>query len=121
MSYVAVHAKALNRMRSKQAVTVTFVGPVEGEYDPETDTYLPPGEDRSVMGLALELPGNAEEYAALELILQRPITLFFVPFARGAAPAHDSQVLWAGEARAIKQSFPVRPDGIYIGARLILV
>jgi hypothetical protein len=121
LKYEKLHSKSLQRLRKAEGVEVAFVSGGEAVYDPEMDEYTETPEGSSVVGLAVELPGNPEEYAALDLLLYRPITLFFVPYTHGEAPGHASHVFWAGKDRAIKQSFPVRPDGVYIGARLILV
>lgn len=104
MDYVAKHTKALQKVRDNGA-PVTFSQP-----------YPATG---NITGQAVELPGDPEEYQALELIGQEPITLFFVPDVFGDSPALRSVVPWAGKDRVVARIFPIRPDGTMIAARVV--
>jgi hypothetical protein len=106
MSYVTEkHGKALSRTRERGA-PVTF--------------YRINSED-TITGYAVELPGDPEEYAALELIQRNPATLFFVPDHPLQADMIGLFVEWAGRTRIVDKRFPIRPTGVMIAARLIVL
>lgn len=119
MNYTAKHAQALKKVE-RDGVAVEFKRSTPGVYNPETDTHSPPTE-QSVLGFAVELPGDPEEYAELELIPLEPVTLLFVPEVMGETPMQNGQVYWAGKTRTVKQIFPYRPAGVLLAARVIVV
>lgn len=75
----------------------------------------------SITGKAVEVPGDPEIYAGLELIHSEPVTLIFIPSVIGSIPPLGSTVAWAGVVRTVRDRMPYRPAGIAVAARLILV
>jgi hypothetical protein len=119
MDYTQKHLDALEKVTEKGA-PVSFDAEGTGAYDELTDTEVEvPGS--SVAGFAVEIPGNADEYEALELIGHEAVTLFFVPTVMGQKPAKNSKVNWAGALRTVKENFPIRPAGVYFAGRIIVV
>ena len=119
MDYVAKHSSALAKVRDA-GVLVSFDTVTPGVYDPTTDTQDPPVRS-SVEGYAVEIPGDPEEYKALELIPAHPITLMFVPNVLGETPVIGSTITWAGELRTVNQQFPIRPAELTIASRVIAI
>jgi hypothetical protein len=121
--YTDKYLQMLEKVTSKGADVSFDEGKAESTFDPLTDTFTghataPP---TAVTGKAVEIPGDPEEYAVLQLIAQSPATLLFVPDRMGQTPADNSICLWGGVLRSVKQVFPIRPAGTVIGARVICV
>jgi|SRR5690606_12254112 len=119
VNYEAKHAKALKKVQNGGA-PVTFTKTVPGSYDPVTQEHTQPSEI-TVSGSAVEIPGDPEEYAASDLIPRNPVTLIFVPAERGQELEQNMVCEWAGLNRSVFQRFPIRPDGVVIATRVILV
>lgn len=119
MSFEGKHSDALAKVR-RYGAPVSFDTTTPGEYNPATDTQEDPVVS-SVAGHAVETPGDPEEYEVLELIGTGAVTLMFVPTVYGETPKLGSTAHWAGALRTVKQIFPIRPDGVLIAARVILV
>lgn len=119
MDYSPVHAKALQKVQDKGAPAVFYLRD-PGDYDPDQDKYPDPSETGTVEGSAVELPGDPEEYAAMDLIPTAVLTLFFVPDTFGEAPPLSAVILWAGAKRTVRAIIPIRPAGELIAARVIV-
>lgn len=116
--------KVARRKVEKDGAPVTFTtsgGFPDDVYD-ETDDAEAALEAAIVglKGVAIELPGDPEEYVALELLKAEPVTLFFVPDEIGNLPQMSDTAAWAGKVRTVQQIFPVRPAGIGVAAKVIM-
>lgn len=119
MDYVALHASLLQRL--KKLGTAVTVGSADSGavYNPSTDSWTG-GAVNDIPGFAVEVPGDPEEYQTLELITAQPATLLFVPVTFDSTPALGMGVTWAGTARTVRAVRPIRPDGRFVGGRLLL-
>lgn len=120
MDSASLYAKALGKLKARGAIAVAFTVVTPGAFDPLTETDSPPTSS-TVSGWAVELPGDPEEYAAMELIGTEAITLMFAPDTLGDKPPLGSSIEWAGAARTVKQTFPIRPFGDLVAAKVILI
>jgi hypothetical protein len=117
--YRTDHQEALQDMRNDGS-PVLFGSDSPGTYDPGSDTWT--GSSKStVEGFAIEVPGDPDEYEALRLTLQNPITLQFVPTTFNTSPAQGQTLVWAGLKRTVKSVRHVRPAQETIAARVVLV
>lgn len=89
-----------------------------GTYDPDAGWQENP--EAGVNGKAVELPGEAQEYEALELIGTDAVTLLFVPTVMGELPRLGYDGTWAGKVRTVRQVFPIRPAGTALLARVVM-
>lgn len=119
--YSRQHAEALRDVK-KAGADVVFKGPPAGKrpYDPATGEFGDAPAAGDVEGVAAEVKGDPEQYAAAEVIGVDPLTLMFIPTTFGQLPAKGSVATWAGKARTVKALFPIRPAGKAIGARVVL-
>lgn len=111
--------KQARRVVNTKGAAVAFSVVGEGDYNDETDEFEPP-VNSSVPGLAVEVPGDPEEYERLGLIKANPVTLIFVPDTIGQAPPLHSHVSWAGTRRIVQSVLPYRPAGVVAAARVVL-
>lgn len=115
--YSAEHARAYRQVTRKGTDVV---------FNPsDSDTYSGSGEwtdgaSDTIAGKAVEIPGDPAEYEPLELIGKDAATLMFVPTTIGSIPQQGFTATWAGKVRTVKQSFPFRPAGVAIMAKVIL-
>lgn len=117
--YATDHASALTDV-TEAGAAVTFSKTTPGTYTESTDSWSTPVTTSCPMS-AVEVPGDDQEYAALDLIQMNPVTLFAVPTTFGDLPTLDMTGTWAGAGRSIKKIRPLRPDGTVIGAFLVCV
>lgn len=114
------HARVLRSLQGRGAAVRFSAGVTGGVYDPQTDTWSG-GQVVAVEGIAVEVPGDLQEYEALEVIGKGATTLTFVPTTFGQAPGKGSAVQWAGRTRTVRAVRPVQPAGQAIAARVVLV
>lgn len=116
-NYAAKHAQAYARL-AKDGAEVTFKAGSEGTYNPDgswTDNAV-----ANVAGNAAELPGEVQEYEALELIGKDAVTLLFVPATIGQLPGLGYAATWRGKTRTVRRVAPIAPAGVAIMARVVL-
>jgi hypothetical protein len=92
---------------------------VSENYD-ETEGPPPDMADGIVEGDAVEVMGNPEEYIGMDLVRSEPVTLLFVPNQLNALPGLGAVAHWAGTDRTVQATYPIRPQGVGLAARLIL-
>jgi len=107
-NYENEHARLLSKFREKGAPPVVFT----------VWTSNPPVK---VEGLAIEIPADAEEYKVYDLTVADAITLMFIPITFGEIPPLHSSVMWAGREHSVHTRLPIRPAGIAIATRVLLV
>lgn len=112
------YSRALTKTR-KNGAAVTFQLEIPGTHIPATDTFTSPSTV-TVPGFAVEIPGDPEEYAQYGLTIEQAITLFFVPYPSGVKPELQSTLVWSGTKYTLAYVVPIRPDGDFLGGRLIL-
>jgi hypothetical protein len=116
--YEAKHSQVLDTVKSRGA-PIVFTLVTGGEYDPETDTSLPPQRSQ-VNGYAVELPQDPEEYRNMELVLQEDVILMFVPNVFGQRPAVGGVTDWAGRRRVVTKVLPYRPAEVVLAAKVVV-
>lgn len=119
MDYRAKHAEAYRKIKDKGS-RVVFERGVAGEYDELTDTFSE-GVDSEVPGYAVEIPGDPEEFEALELIGKNPVTLMFAADVFGAIPNLNDTVSWAGRKGTVHSLQPLRPAEVVVTTKVILL
>lgn len=84
-------------------------------YDPVTDEWTNPGgTTTSVGGKAVQVAGDPDRYAALNLVLVNPVTLLVAAKNLTTKPKVGMQVAWAGELYTVRDVEPTAPDGTAI-------
>lgn len=117
MSYAAKHAAALSKVTAKGA-SVTLSKVTQGSYDPETD--LATASTATVAGYAVEVPGDARRYSALNLVESKASTLLFVPTTYGDTPELGATCSWGGNTLTVRDVQLLAPDGTTILANLVV-
>lgn len=118
MSYADDATGALNDITDAGA-SVTFTQQTPGVYDAATDTFTG-AATVTVAGSAVEIPGDADVYAALELVLLQARTLLFGASTYGAAPALGASVTWGGAVYTVRSVDGVSPDGNAIISTIVV-
>lgn len=104
---------------------ITFTRQSPGTLDPSTGTWTTPPAT-TITGSAIQVRGNPQRYAALELILSTMPTLLFTPTSYGlrAFTAEfvmpGDTVVWNGVTFTVRDIDPVAPDGFVIVARIVV-
>lgn len=110
MSYTDDATGALADLTDAGA-SVTFTQQTPGVYDAATDTFTG-AATTTVTGSAIEVPGNPDVYAALELIKLETRTLLFAASIYGnGRPALGMFVTWNGATFTVRSVDAVAPDG----------
>ena len=101
---------------ASRGVDVIFATTSSGSFDETAET----GSDTSsdLVGKAVELPADPEEYRERELILGVHLTLIFVPSVLGQYPGSGATVTWAGVLRTVRAVMPYRPQGVALAAKV---
>lgn len=110
--YDAVAQRSLATIKRKGA-KVTFPGGGPPVYDPLSDSWSG-GSATSVVGSAVQVPGDPDKLAALSLVLVNPVTLLVAASGLGIVPTPGGTFTWAGKTYTIKFSEPVAPSGVAI-------
>lgn len=119
MSYaLARHKRAYDKLGVKgQDVTFTYQ---TSTYDPTTDDNSAPSTFE-VAGRAVNIDSDPKQFAELNLSIEEALTLFFIPEGVGQYPPQLSTVIWDGTVRKVRAVTPIRPTGIVIAAKVVLV
>lgn len=91
-------------------------------HDPDTDEISI--IDTAVLGLAVKVRGEPEQYRTLELVETDAPTLMFVPKVYGDRVDVGDLVTWpptGGREHTVRACFHVEPDGVVIASRVIVV
>jgi hypothetical protein len=99
--------------------SVTFTQATPGVYDETTDTFTG-GATVTVAGSAVEVGGDPNVYAALELVQSEAPTLLFSSSTYGALPALGASVTWGGAVYTVRSVDTVAPDGVAILATIVV-
>lgn len=118
MTYATTHARAKTIVVGAGAA-VTFTLTTPGTYDSTTDTYSAPST-ASIVGSAVRVAGDPQQYKALELVEEEAPTIFFTPTTFGQLPAPGYSVTWGGLTFVTRAVRPISPDGTAIAARIVV-
>jgi hypothetical protein len=108
---------SLASVLARKGAPVTFTHSTPGTYDAGTDTSTPP-TTVTVTGLAMQIDGDPEAYAALGLIQSENPMLLFKPDTRGVMPVLGSTVVWGGEPFIVKDVETLAMAGVATAARV---
>lgn len=117
-NYSRQWASALRQMQRKGA-PVVFTLVTAGAETIATGTRGP-GTSATVAGYAVRVRGKPLTYQALALIESESPTLEFIPNVYGQLPALNSTAVFGGKSYATADVEPIAPDGVAIGARVIV-
>ena len=118
MSYADDATGARNDLADAGA-SVTFTQQTPGVYDEATDTFTG-AATVTVAGSAVEVGGDPNVYAALELVQSEAPTLLFSSSTYGALPALGASVTWGGAVYTVRSVDAVAPDGVAILATIVV-
>jgi hypothetical protein len=104
---------------ARKGAPVAFGKLVPGEYDSATDTTLPP-TTLTVTGTAMQIEGDPDLYARLQLIEQDNPTLLFNPDTVGVLPVLGMTVSWGGETLTVKVITPLAMNGTPTAAKIVV-
>lgn len=107
--YTATAQRSLATIKRKGG-KITFAGGGAPVYDPITDQWSG-GSATSVVGSAVQVPGDPDRMAALSLVLVNPVTLLVAASGLSIVPQPGGTFTWAGKTYTIKFCEPVAPDG----------
>lgn len=118
-SYTEDHADALADVaEAGAAITFTLARP--GVEDPATGTFGS-GSVSIVTGQATDAgKDNLTRYLALNLVVAKARTLFFVPDTLGELPELDSSATWGDATYVVKDIKPYEPNGVALFAEIIV-
>lgn len=118
MSYTDDATGALADLTDAGA-SVTFTQQTPGVYDAATDTFTG-AATVTVAGSAVEIPGDPDTYAALELVLLQARTLLFSASTYAALPALGASVTWGSAVFTVRSVDSVAPDGNAIISTIVV-
>lgn len=108
--YDAIAARAAATIAEKGA-DVSFPGTATGgTYDWQTDSFTGPGSVDAT-GKAVQIEGDADRFAALNLKLINPVTLMIAAHGLAVTPVPGMPIVWAGKSYTLKDVDTVAPDG----------
>lgn len=107
--YTATAQRARATIARKGAI-VTFTRGGAAVYDPATDTWTG-GSSTPVSGVAVQIDGNPDRFAALSLVLVNPVTLLVAAQGLTITPRPGDAMLWAGLTYTVKDVKPTAPAG----------
>jgi hypothetical protein len=110
---------SLRGVLSRKGAPVTFSYGTPGTYDPATDTTTG-GSVATVTGYAMQIDGDPDLYARLQLIESDNPTLLFQPDTLGQLPALGATVPWGGETLTVKNVLPAAMDGTATAAKIVV-
>jgi len=109
--YDAVAQRALAAITRKGG-PVTFPGTgTPPTYDPATDTWSGGAAGADVVGRAVQIDGDPDRFAALNLVLVNPVTLMVAASGLTVTPAVGMLFTWGGLTYSLKDKEEVKPDG----------
>jgi hypothetical protein len=102
---------------ARKGAPVTFSQTTPGVYDGTTGVW---SDDVvvTVSGLAMQIEGDPETYAALGLVESLNPTLLFRPSVPGVLPALGMTIVWGGNPLTVKDVEPEAMNGIAKSARI---
>lgn len=118
MSYADDATGARNDLADAGA-SVTFTQQTPGVYNEATDTFTG-AATVTVAGSAMEIAGDPDTYAALELVQSEAPTLLFSASTYGALPGLGASVTWGGAAYTVRSVDALAPDGVAILATIVV-
>lgn len=110
--YDAVATRALATIARKGS-PVTFGATTGGTYNPLTDTWSG-GTASAITGQAVQIEGDPDRFAALNLVLVNPVTLLVAAKDLDVAPEPGMTFTWASKVYTIKDVDPTAPDGVAV-------
>lgn len=123
LAYATRHDALLGRVAIGGAA-ITFTKPTTSSntpatYDSNSDTPAAPPNETTVSGMAVE--DSAEQtYAPSSQVQTATRTLLFVPTTYGELPEPGATCTWAGDGATIVSVDPIAPNGVPIGARVVI-
>ena len=99
-------------------MAVTFTRTSQGSYDAATDTAAL--ATSTITGTAVRVPGNPHRYAALGIVESKAPTLIFIPTLYGQTPEPGDVVTWESQEYTVRDVIPFGPDGVTIGASIVI-
>jgi hypothetical protein len=103
---------------ARKGASVTFSKIVPGTYDPETEIRTPP-TTLTVTGKAMQVDGDPDLYARLQLIESENPTLEFKADVIGVIPVLGMTVPWGNETLTVKNIKPLAMNGTPTAAFLV--
>lgn len=104
---------------ARKGAAVTFSGGTAGTYDPATDTTSG-GSVATITGHAMQVAGDPDLYARLQLIESDNPTLLFSPDTPGMIPVLGMTVAWGNETLTVKNVTPLAMNGTPTAARIVV-
>lgn len=118
MSYADDATGARNDLADAGA-SVTFTQQTPGVYDEASDVFTG-ATTVTVTGSAMEVGGDPDVYAALELIQREARTLLFSSSTYASVPALGASVTWGGAVYTVRSVDAVSPDGNAIISTIVV-
>lgn len=115
----AIVADAIGAVPDDLKTTVTFTRSTPGSYDPLTDASSGPTVT-SVVGTAVQVPGDLDQYKALGLVSTSARTLVFVPDTVGESPLEGDSIVWASDGYTVRSVDPTEPAGTTLAVRVVI-
>jgi len=116
--YADDHASAVAAIAAA-GVPVTFSRVGLLVYDATSDNSYP-AAPTLIAGYAVRVKGNPLKYQALSLVQSEAPALLFAPSVLGGLPLPGDTVTWAGADYTARDVEPEAPDGVAIGATVIV-
>ena len=111
MSIYAETAKRTLAAITKKGAVVTFPGTASpGTYNPTADSWSGAGNTDAI-GRAVQVDGDPDRFAALNLVLSNPVTLLIAARGLSVTPRPGMSMTWANVTYTIKDVETVGPDG----------
>jgi hypothetical protein len=110
---------SLRGILMRKGAAVTFSHGTPGTYDPATDTTTG-GSVATVAGYAMQIAGDPDLYARLQLIESDNPTLLFKPDTPGQMPALGATVPWGDETLTVKNVTANAMNGTKTEARIVV-
>lgn len=101
---------------ARKGAAVTFTRTVVVYNSDDTST----SSTTTVTGHAMQIAGDPDLYARLQLIESDNPTLLFYPDTPGSIPALGATVAWGGETLTVKNVTPLAMNGTPTAARLVV-
>lgn len=102
---------------ARKGAAVTFTQTTPGTYDGTTGQWSS-DVTVTVSGVAMQIEGDPETYAALGLIQSLNPTLLFRPAVAGVLPALGMTVVWGDATLTVKDVEVLAMNGIATAARV---
>lgn len=117
--FSAIVLDAIASVPDDLKVRVTFTRSTPGTSDPSSGTTSGPSES-TIVGTAVGVPGDLDQYDKLGLIHTSARTLVFVPDTAGELPQAGDSIVWVGEPWSVQSADPTQPGGVTLAARVVI-